>query len=478
MNNKKRQNMLILITILVVILAISSCTRVGEDVDLADLGYGVEVTYDALGGVINQREVRHTNYAENSLLFEPSGSTNLLIEPVKTGYTLAGWYTDRKEIQSEEGQESKYEFDAQDRWDFNVDRVQEDITLYARWVNQAKANYINAETGEIVFSKDVTATSPLSSLSTAILNMVSEPGYTFQGYFHDNLKEEIDFDKYGYAPLLPSDQELYDQLAEEFPQNILPYQEENHKESDEEIDGDLPEENTNWEFLMKLGYELKADDADLEAIKFRKNEIIDEYINNYIVNNEANDVYLVFEEGIKVYVSEVDDINNGGKYGFADLGDKGEYYIEEDLNMGEASFSKIDHFSGLIDGQGHTLSNIHLKISFAKKDALTGGRGAMFTVLEGATIKDITFKNMTIEINGPPGVDVQAAVLAVDAVDSSIENVVFDGLEIITGNGDNGLTSYELSDFILNNKNTIVNNVAGNDIIFDVSSSAIVYNNF
>ena len=42
MNNKKRQNMLILITILVVILAISSCTRVGEDVDLADLGYGVE----------------------------------------------------------------------------------------------------------------------------------------------------------------------------------------------------------------------------------------------------------------------------------------------------------------------------------------------------------------------------------------------------------------------------------------------------
>ena len=102
----------------------------------------------------------------------------------------------------------------------------------------------------------------------------------------------------------------------------------------------------------------------------------------------------------------------------------------------------------------------------------------MFTVLEGATIKDITFKNMTIEINGPPGVDVQAAVLAVDAVDSSIENVVFDGLEIITGNGDNGLTSYELSDFILNNKNTIVNNVAGNDIIFDVSSSAIVYNNF
>lgn len=471
--------MRLIVIMLVAILATSSCTRVGDDVDLADLGYGIEVTYDAMGGVINQREVRHTNYAENSLLFEPSGSTNLLIKPVKSGYTLAGWYTDCKEIQSKNGEEVQYEFDAQDRWDFNFDRVQQDITLYARWVKQAKANYIEAATGEIVFSKDVTASSPLSSLSSAILNMVSEPGYSFQGYFHENLEEEIDFDAYGYAPLLPSDQELYDQLAEEFPENIVPYEDVSSKTiTDEEADIEASTGNTSWTFLNKFGYDLIAEEGDLEAIFYRKNEIIDDYIKNYIVNNEANDVYLVFEEGVKVYVSEPDDINNGGKYGFADLGDKGEYYLEDDLNMGEGSFSKIDHFTGLIDGQGHTLSNIHLKISFAKKDSLTGGRGAMFTVLEGATIKDIIFKDMTIEITGPPGVDVQAAAFAVEAIDSTIENVVFDGLKIITGGGDNEMTSYELSDFILSNENTIVDNVSGKDIVFDVSANAIVYNSF
>jgi len=110
--------------------------------DPADFGYGVEVTYHALGGVVNQREIRKTNYAENSLLFSPAGTSNLLVTPVRDGYTVAGWYTDYKESSDDEGN-TQYKFDPQSRWDFNTDRVQEDITLYARWVKKAEANYID-----------------------------------------------------------------------------------------------------------------------------------------------------------------------------------------------------------------------------------------------------------------------------------------------------------------------------------------------
>ena len=61
----------------------------------------------------------------NSYLFEPSGTTNMLIQPIKDGYILAGWYTSKEEIFDEQGDVIGYSFRAEDRWDFNEDRVQE-----------------------------------------------------------------------------------------------------------------------------------------------------------------------------------------------------------------------------------------------------------------------------------------------------------------------------------------------------------------
>ena len=64
---------------------------------------------------------------------------------------------------------------------------------------KAEANYIDADTNEIVFAKNITAQSPLSALSPSILNLVSKTGYTFQGYYYEDLEEEFDFSQYTLA---------------------------------------------------------------------------------------------------------------------------------------------------------------------------------------------------------------------------------------------------------------------------------------
>jgi len=490
---KKTKHFPFLTILLAAIIILTGCSRVGQALDPAVLGYDMEVTYNALGGLINQREIRLTNYADNSLIFEPRGSSNLLVEPIKTNYTLAGWYTDVTEIPGEDGEEPEYKFDPQDRWDFNVDRVTEDMTLYARWVNQATAQYIDAKTDEVIFSKDLTSSSPLAPLSETILDLVGRTDATFLGYFQENLDDEIDFDAYEFVYLLPTEKQLYDQLAEEFPENIVTFEEVEEEveveetkidtaaaeELEDELEDNIEQENDSpWLFLNELGYDLNADEDEIAEIRYRKNEIIEEYISRYEDNNKQNHIYLVYEDGLNITVENTQDLDAGGNYSFKNVGEEGSYIFESDLNFGDANFSSVDEFSGLIDGQNHVLSNIHLKLTFSKRDALEGGSGALFKSLSKATIKNITFKDMVLEISAPAGVDVTAATLALTAEDSIIENVTFDGLTIKTGNSDNGRSNYTISDFVLDDSGLTVKDVNATNINYEVSEFANIQSAF
>ena len=180
MKNKNKIRCIIAVIIVITAsLLLSSCGISDEGVDPASWGYDCTVIYDALGGTVNSREIRETYYMNNSYLFKPAGTTNMLIEPVRDGYILAGWYTAKEDVKDQDGNVIGYSFRAEDRWDFDEDRVQGDMTLYARWIPQGKVQYVDIDTGEVVFTKNITADflTPIQPLSGAAESLIAKRIY-------------------------------------------------------------------------------------------------------------------------------------------------------------------------------------------------------------------------------------------------------------------------------------------------------------
>ena len=111
-------------------------------------GYEYEVTYDTLGGHINQEKKRVVYYADNSLLFEPSGTSGMLVQPKNGDKSLIGWYTKYTTEETENG--TVYHFNEEDLWDFSTDRISDEnavdksLILYARWADNPSINFLDA----------------------------------------------------------------------------------------------------------------------------------------------------------------------------------------------------------------------------------------------------------------------------------------------------------------------------------------------
>ena len=294
-------------------LFLAACTNGGQSADPGAWGYDCKVTYDALGGVVNAREIRTTYYLPNSYLFEPSGSSNMLVEPMRDGYILAGWYTAKADQPTSLGED--YTFNPADRWDFYTERVQEDSTLYARWLPRGKVDYINADTGEVIFSKNITADSPVKVLSESVVNLRKPADTTLFGYYSDPAcTKEYDFSSYVHSEPHPTEQQLYDKLFEMFPQYLekVEYVEPEEDSKDEIAD-------SSYLFLNKLGYQLKTtDEAALAELEAAKDQLVETSIQNYLVNTAGKVVYMKFAAGNYVLVGSPGDMKIGGKYGFFD----------------------------------------------------------------------------------------------------------------------------------------------------------------
>ena len=85
-------------------------------------------------------------------------------------------------------------------------------------------------------------------------------------------------------------------------------------------------------------------------------------------------------------------------------------HLSADIDMGGDEFEGFPDFAGLFDGQGHKIYNFKLKYGNQKNDLksdndLDGENNqlhiSLFGGLRNATIKDITFENVTIEIEVP-----------------------------------------------------------------------------
>jgi uncharacterized repeat protein (TIGR02543 family) len=472
-NVKKLRRLMPIIIIMVGSILLSSCSINDSAADPSEWGYDCKVIYDALGGTINSREIRETFYMKNSYAFKPAGTTNMLIEPVKDGYILAGWYTDKEDIKDASGNITGYSFKAEDRWDFDEDRVQGDMTLYARWIPQGKVDYVDASTDEVKFSKDITGDSSVQKLSSAAEMLIAKQGHTFEGYYSDKACTiPYDFSEYTHQALIPSNEEVYAQLQKEFPNYIKKVKYE--KPSEDEVN---PEEDTSDLFINELGYEITTDDEKArEMIRKRKDEIYEEAIEYYLENASAKVVYLKYSEGSYVRVTSVDDLKTGGKVWFSGLDKSGNpvdgYTISNDLDFKGVSVAMSEKFTGKILGNGFSLKNITLVINSKKIDTDTSKSLGLFHELDGAYIENLTFENMTVKLNVNSGIPVTAAPLAVQARNTQLKNVRFDGLTIDTGKGDDGKAEYKLGDIFATGQNNKLEDVAGSSISIKASESA------
>lgn len=474
-NRKKLRRIIPIIIILAATLFLSSCDVTDKAADPSEWGYNCTVTYDALGGTVNSREIRETYYMKNSYIFEPSGSTNMLIQPIKDGSILAGWYTAKEDIKDANGNITGYSFASEDRWDFDEDRVQDDMTLYARWISQGKVEYVDASNDKVMFSKNITEESAIQELSRAVEILIAKTSYTFDGYYSDkSLTIPYNFEEYTHTSLIPLDEEIYEQLHMRFPNDIIKV--EYTPPAEDEV---KPEEDTSDLFINKLGYDIISTDKEVrQAIRKYKDELYEKAINYYKENTSSKVIYLKYSEGNYVRLTNADDLKTSGKIWFSEV-DKSGYAIDgytlaNDIDFKGLTVSMAETFSGKILGNGFSLKNITFVINSKRIDKDTSKSLGLFKELDGAYIENLTIDNMTVKLNVKSGIPVTVGTIAIEANNTQLKNVSFDGLTIDTGKGDDGNAAYKVGDIFVAGKNNQLENITGSNIIITTSEFAQV----
>ncbi len=467
MNKAKFAKVAVVLCVVLASVFSASCSKKGQSADPGAWGYDCLVTYDALGGMVNAREVRKTYYLPNSYVFEPSGSSNMLVEPTRDGYILSGWYTAKQDQPTENGEE--YTFSADDRWDFYLDRVQDDMTLYARWLPRGRVDYVNADTGNVIFSKNITAGSPVQALSDAVVDLSKPANTTLFGYFSDQAcTEEYDFSSYVHSEPQPTQEFLYGELYEMFPQYLerVEYVEPEEDEVDDTTD-------MSYLFLNKLGYQLKTtDEAALAELRTAKNQLIETSIQDYLSNTAGKVVYMKFVSGNFVLVSQPGDLKIGGEYGFFGTDAAGNtidgYVIQDDIDFSGVTLTMAENFSGEIIGNGYTLSNITLSVSSGKVDMDKEKSIALFDTLQDAQIEALTFENTTITTRLNEGTSIKAALIALNATNVTLTDCHFNGLTINSGKNDDGSAKYQFGDLFISASGIQLKDCTARDLVANV----------
>lgn len=212
----QRKKGLLLVVLMVGMFAFSGCS-VGTNklfVSPSEQGFDYEVTYDVMGGQINQMKERVVYYKEDSPLFEPSGTSGMLVAPKNGKKTLIGWYT--KYTSEETANGTVYHFDDADQWNFETDKLTADVTtdkkltLYARWAMNPSIEFVDAlgdiDTPLLKWNINIgktlsrpTSTEPTKSGYT-LIDYYSDPECTTKYVFGETITEDtIDYDSLGNA---------------------------------------------------------------------------------------------------------------------------------------------------------------------------------------------------------------------------------------------------------------------------------------
>ncbi|MDR3311250.1 MAG: InlB B-repeat-containing protein [Oscillospiraceae bacterium] len=438
--------------LLCALLLAVSCGRAGAAIDPGDWGFGVEVKYNALGGVIEQRGVRTTYYAPESYLFKPSGSVGMLTTPVKSGWLLAGWYTDVTEETGADGA-VRYVFAPEDRWDFEFDRVTEDTTLYAYWVPTSYLYYVNPQSdavsslypeGPAGTVSRIVVTKPSEIAPLGLISGYTPAGYSFFGYFEDAAcTVPYDFSDTGAVVPVPADADIFSEIAEEIPGILVPLDEwlaehpedaESAEPADASGDGEYAEQNDRdpFRFIELAGWKLTdTSDETVLAVRNLRSAIIARNIEEFNGTWQLKSVYLKFIEGDFKRVDSVSDLTEGLS------GHTDGYILARDLDFAGISLSKLgDEFTGKFYGGGHTIKNLTLTVTSPKRPIdQTDGYG-LWKTLSGAAFYDVSFVDCTVEISQTSDSSMLVGFLSGTAGNVTVSGCTFDNLLFRTGKGE------------------------------------------
>ena len=148
------------------------------------------------------------------------------------------------------------------------------------------------------------------------------------------------------------------------------------------------------------------------------------------------------------------------------------YILSNDIDFTGVTVTMADNFSGKILGNGYSLKNITLSITSRKVDMDKSKTIGLFNTLDGAYIENVTFENFNVKLKVNSGISVTAATVAIEAKNTQLKNVHFEGLTIDTGKGDDGEAAYKIGDVFVSGSNNKLDSVTGNNITITASESA------
>ncbi len=357
-NMKKRsKSILIAFMLLAALMLVTACSDNAGTYDKLDAaGYTVSVKFDANGGLFAPNtSVIVDSYNISDMAKNDAGNAQLaLLAPNdsvrgegnhynvnKSGYFLAGWYTERTETGTDEKGNPTYTY--ANKWNFETDLLEVDasktysasepvVTLYAAWVPEFQINFISLDNNESVGTYKFTPTATTEIKvpewsedgSMKMYNFPKRDGYTFEAAY-------------------------YDQAATKLAEGTLTHT------------GTINEENGT-------------------------------------ADNIVMDVYVNWKEGEWYRISTVKQFQQ-----YAHTG--GSYELLADLDFQCNSEDSKDHkfwpdaliygtFNGTIVGNGHTISNVNVEQTnnSATNAGLFGALG------ENAKITDLTFENVTFTV--------------------------------------------------------------------------------
>lgn len=214
----KRKAILAACGLLVTVLFLNGCATKKTPYATNDLeGYSVSVKYDANGGQFHDSNtaVIVDSYKVSDMATNSQGQVEIALLPpndsgrgidgsaaTRSGYFLAGWYSQRTETQDEAGNIG-YTYGG--KWDFEKDRLtldpkgnyssaEPELTLYAAWIPLFEVQIFDLASGEKIDTMRFDPTTddeillPAWDETTGTVKMNGFPerdGFTFNGAYYD-----------------------------------------------------------------------------------------------------------------------------------------------------------------------------------------------------------------------------------------------------------------------------------------------------